>query len=291
MGENRQGVGGEAGLNPRAAAQSPIERTVKDAQDNDMKRLAIFAHYDGNDEIQPYILFHVRALREVCDEVIFVSTARLSAGETGKIRPHCAAVLLRENIGYDFGMWKHALQGIDVNAWDELVLTNSSVFGPLFPLRESFDTMAGDPCDFWGMTGNHEIAWHLQSYFLAFRRRVLHSASFAQFWRSVQPHPDKSATIRNYEVGLTGFLEKHGFRAGQLIDLERLRAFRIRRMLLGRSRRNPVIYYPVQVIRCGMPYLKVAHFRTNPRNLRLDKLCRTVEHCGYDKELLRMGDR
>ena len=253
-----------------------------------MKRLAIFAHYDNSDEIQPYIVFHVRALREVCDEVIFVSTARLSDIETSKMRKHCANIILKENVGYDFGMWKHAFEGIDVNAWDELVLTNSSVFGPIFPLRESFDTMAGDPCDFWGMTGSCEIAWHLQSYFLVFRRHVLHSPVFAQFWRSVLPHEDKSVIIRNHEVGLTGLLEKHGFRAGQLTDLERLRAFRIRRMLLGRSRRNPVIFYPVQVIRCGMPYLKVAHFRDNPRNLRLDKLCCAVERCGYDRALLRV---
>ena len=264
-----------------------IDRTATDAQDDAMKRLAIFAHYDSGDEIQPYILFHVRALREVCDEVIFVSTARLSDRETAKLREHCANIILKENVGYDFGMWKHALQAIDVDAWDELVLTNSSVFGPIFPLRESFDTMAGNACDFWGMTGNYEIAWHLQSYFLVFRRNVLHSPAFAEFWRSVLPNGDKSKTIRHYEVGLTGFLEKRGFRAGQLVDLELLRAFRIRRMLLGRSRRNPVIYYPVQVIRCGMPYLKVAHFRDNPRNLHLDKLCRAVERCGYDQALLR----
>src|SRR5258706_15691942 len=110
-----------------------------------------------------------------------------------------------------------ALQGIDLSVWDELVLTNSSVFGPLFPLRESFDGMSGNPCDFWGMTGNHEIAWHLQSYFLVFRRNILHSPLFGQFWRTVLPRQDKKATIRNYEVGLTRFFEKYRFRAGQLI--------------------------------------------------------------------------
>ena len=42
-----------------------------------MKRVALFAHFDAEDQIKPYIVYFLSALRQVAADIVFVSTARL----------------------------------------------------------------------------------------------------------------------------------------------------------------------------------------------------------------------
>ena len=102
-----------------------------------MKSVALFAHYDSQAEVKPYVVTFLQGLREVCDEIIFVSTAALPNAELERVQPVCSRTLVCENVGYDFAMWRHALSELDLSAVDELVLANSSVFGPIRWLRSS----------------------------------------------------------------------------------------------------------------------------------------------------------
>ena len=178
-----------------------------------MKRVAIYAHYDGHDVVKRYVEYQLRRLREVCDEIVFVSTAALPETELAKVRPYCARATLRENVGYDFAMWQQELLHRSLDDVDELVLTNSSVFGPLFLLGDAFARMAPVACDFWGMTDSPTPLWHLQSYFLVFRRAALGHPCFGQFWQSLFPYRTKRQLIYSYELGLSTFLVEHGLRA------------------------------------------------------------------------------
>src|SRR5262245_44276656 len=98
-------------------------------------RLALFAHFDAQDQVKRYVIEYLAALKTVCERIVFLSTSHLPATEIEKLRPHVEAVLLKDNTGYDFGMWQHALERTDLAGVDELVLTNSSMFGPLYPLE------------------------------------------------------------------------------------------------------------------------------------------------------------
>ena len=74
-----------------------------------MKRLAIYAHYDANGEIKPYVLYYLNALKEYSDRIDFISTANLSSTELSKVDIHCDSANTKINKGYDFGMWKYVL--------------------------------------------------------------------------------------------------------------------------------------------------------------------------------------
>lgn len=246
------------------------------------KRLAIFAHFDAQNEVKKYIIHFLRHLRADCDEIHFVSTSALPESEQEKLGPYCSRIFLKENSGFDFGMWKHALAQLDLSEWQELVLTNSSILGPLFPLSRSFRQMEEVDCDFWGMTDNVEIAWHLQSYFLVFRQKALGSESFRLFWDSVLPYKDKTQVIRSYEVGLSTFLVENGLRAKALVPIERVFPWARKSSL-----RNPTCYRPVRLIREGMPFVKLELLRDNPTKIRLAPVYRCMREAGFDIGLVQ----
>jgi rhamnosyltransferase len=252
-----------------------------------MNRTVLFAHYDGQDEVKPYVIHYLGELAKVSSRVVFVSTSNLAAPELAKVRPTCEKVLLRDNVGYDFGMWQQALEDRGIlRSSDELVLTNSSLFGPVHPLGPIFDRMSTEPCHFWGMTDNFEHRWHLQSYFLVFKKRVLASESFARFWTSVLPYRSKGQIILSYEVGLTSFLVDEGF-VGQAMVPTASWASSLERVRMDLARRhNPTLFYADRLLARGMPFVKVTLLRDNPGGMRLDPIYRTMEAAGYDLGLV-----
>jgi len=63
-----------------------------------MKRLVLFAHFDRDNRVRPYILYHLQALRDLGATIHFISTSPLPEEELTKLRPHTDDILLRENI-------------------------------------------------------------------------------------------------------------------------------------------------------------------------------------------------
>ncbi|MBI4701105.1 MAG: hypothetical protein HY744_08095 [Deltaproteobacteria bacterium] len=251
-----------------------------------MKRLCIYAHFDAQGEVKRHVRQCLRELRRDCQRVELLSTAALPPAEVAEAETCCDAVTLKGNAGYDFGMWRHALASRELGEWDELVLVNSSVFGPVFPLGPVFARMTASACDFWGMTDNHEIAWHLQSYFLAFKRRVLGSPAFAEFWSSVLPYRDKAQAIRSYEVGLTVFLQGAGFQPRAFVPSESLVPSGLLGRLYRHRRGNPTCCHPLRLLRRGMPFVKVELLRDNPVRVPLAPVLRALRRAGYDRSLL-----
>ncbi len=246
-----------------------------------MKRLAIYAHYDASGEIKPYVLYYLKELKKHCSRIDFISTATLSNSELSKVDIYCNTANTKINEGYDFGMWKYVLDQTDYQDFDELLITNSSVFGPIIPLSELFDKMKPKNCDFWGITDNFDIDWHLQSYFLVFRKNVLSSQVFKDFWDSVLPFSDKFQIIRSYEVGLSNFLIQNGFKAKAYIpstDLNSL--FHID------AKNNPTCYHPLKLIKKGMPFIKVELLRDNPVGVRLGPIYKILAKMNYDLSLI-----
>ena len=249
-----------------------------------MNRLIVFAHWDAAAEVKPYVLAHLEALRALGSQVAFVSNCPLPPAEVEKVRGLAGGVLLRENVGYDFGMWRDVLARSDLSRVDELVLTNSSVVGPFLPLSPIFERMDAAGWDFWSMTESWEWAHHLQSYFLVLSRAVVRSSALARFFQALHPYRSKQQAIYSYEVGLSTWLWENGFKGGAAFPPESLpRAWLadlfVRRTIpwVYRKRKDPTLYYPDRLWRAGMPYLKVALFRRRRLRARLLGLCRVVE--------------
>lgn len=253
-----------------------------------MRRLLVHAHFDAEGRVRPCVAHALRGLAQCCDEIHFVSNGRIDAASRGALAL-CSRVIERENEGLDFGAWRAGLRETDLSSWDELVLTNDSVYGPVFPLKESFERMQGQACDFWGMTESFEIDRHLQSYFLVFRRRVLGSSVFRAFWEEILDYRNKAQFVRSYEVGLSQWLLQHGFRMGAVVPWVRLVAFS--RFYGEKERRfvhplNPALGFGEELLRLRMPFLKREVLRDNPTRVDVAKLRELMGQLGYPCELL-----
>lgn len=239
-----------------------------------MKRLCLYAHYGRRPQVDGHVLFHLQRLAELGFRICFVSNSEISPASEAAVRKVCERVIVRENTGLDFCMWQRAMAEYDLLQLEELLLTNSSIIGPLAPLAPVWERRALAGCDFWGLTDNDEFKPHLSSYFLVFRQRVLHSERFREFWRAVLPYQDKWQVIYAYELGLTEWLQEGGFQWRPAFSQRDITdAYRARLSLwqkyrgrmtflkhLYRNRqippRNITTLYPDVLLQRGMPYLK-----------------------------------
>lgn len=188
------------------------------------RRLAIFAAFCGKGRIPETTLFYLRGLREVADQIVFVSNSPVFPDEVRKLDGLVRIAVFRHHGEYDFGSYKigfdEALRAgfLAPEATDELILANDSCYGPVVPFQGTFQTMAPRQCDFWGLTAFEGFGIeHIQSFFLVFRRRVLDGPELSRFLASVHREPNRWWVIIHYETRLTKVLADAGYRFDTLV--------------------------------------------------------------------------
>jgi rhamnosyltransferase len=229
-------------------------------------RLALYAHYSKSGGLALYVLFYLRKLRDLGFQICFISNSPIPQSKEQELHELCEKIIQRENTGYDFAMWQQAVAEYELSQFDELLLTNSTIIGPLHPLEPLWQNAAASECDFWGLTDNDEFGHHLQSYFILFRRQALEHPCFGEFWRSVLPFKDKQLIIQSYEVGLSSWLEQHGLSWKAVFPQEHLHAMLLSRRGLAEKLKNRIrplelprntpMLLPDMLLKCGMPFLK-----------------------------------
>ncbi len=193
------------------------------------KRLLLYAHYDRDGRVDEHILHQLTAFAPHCREIRFVSNSPITAADGQRLNAIVTAYRDRPNHGYDFAAWQTALEECDerLKDFDEVILMNSSCYGPLFPLEELWQKMASVTCDFWGITrhpGTRGIPPHLQSYFLVIRRSMATSNAFREFWERAVPRCRSHAdAVRFGEIAFSTEMEQAGFHGRALIETEDLR--------------------------------------------------------------------
>lgn len=276
--------------------------------DSPVQRAAVFAHFDIDNRIDDYVIYYLRKIREVCAFIIFVTTSDLRKQEISKIEGLCEKVIVRENKGHDFISYKYGLSILEKNKYEEIVLCNDSVYGPFFTLWEVFNKMQNRECDFWGMTENSDIAYHVQSYFIVFKKKVIQSNCFKEFWDNISIENDKSEIIKKYEIGLTQFLIKEGFIPEAYIRIKSsfLKTLRVktsfmsikshtdvikklRRLIRGKLGINPThFYWKALITEYNMPFIKVAILRDNFKNINIEDYPHILnKYPDYDTSLIQ----
>ena len=177
--------------------------------------VAIFVHFDRAGGVREHVLHYVRALGEAGFSVVVVSNSgKLTPSGLAALQDVAAGVLVRRNVGYDFGAWREALERLGLPRADTrcVALVNDSVYGPFAPLAPVLRRIDFNAADVWGLTDSWQRRYHLQSYFLCVGRAALDSAAWRLFWNRVRPLPSKHSIIQTYEVGLTQALLRGGLR-------------------------------------------------------------------------------
>jgi Rhamnan synthesis protein F len=176
-----------------------------------MSLLTVFAHFDPEGLVAPYVERYLQALAAESSRLVVVSTAPLTEKSRARLT-EIGQLVERDNTGYDFHSWRAGL--LEGDAWggyDRLLLTNDSTVGPVRPLPEILAAMDATGCDVLGVTASEVIEPHLQSYFLLFDGSVAHWPQFQAFWAGMPTVSERGQVIRRYELGLSRLLRAGGF--------------------------------------------------------------------------------
>ena len=261
------------------------------------KSVCVFAHYDRDGLIDDYVVYYLAKLEALSCEIIFVSTARISDNtQIERIRPYCKTIIVRENLGYDFGSWKTGIAEIsDWSRYDRLIIANDSVYGPVFDFEEDFLHSGHDGADFWGITDARTFRHHLQSYFLVFERPVLENPIFQSFWRELPNYRFKFLIIQACEIGLSRRLVRAGLKFRAMYPYEKIRMRSLANRESGKSRRflrrraNPtLLFWDILLEDFQCPFLKVNLIRNNPAKLQNVNRWRDIisDRSNYDCDLI-----
>lgn len=209
-----------------------------------MKRLAIFAFYNGKGLINDYVVTYLKYLREVSDSIIFVADNEPNVKELSKIYPLVSHIESYHHGEYDFGSYKigfrYAKEHYLLDDVDEIILCNDSCFC-VEALKPAFDKMSTKPCDFWSMTASNEYEPHLQSFFLVVKKKLFNSEVFSNYLDNVK-HLDSFLEIVNtYEIPLKKTFEKEGFKSASYIKA---------------PKKNNPTFFPIKCIKVKMPLIK-----------------------------------
>jgi len=276
-----------------------------------MTRAIIFVHYDRDNVIDDYVYYYLKELQKNASHLIFVSTAQLLEKDMNSLSHYCDKVIIRENLGYDFMSYKTGLNSFDYEAYDEVVICNDSVYGPLYPLKHIFEDMDSHPCDVWGITDNTDFYYHLQSYFIVFKKNVIKSSAFKSFWEQVKVLNDKDDIIQKYEIGLTKVLLDNGFSSSvytkfQPTNIQKINIFlkkftpskiinKMTAILSGQDKLirigkvNTTHHFWKEILISGkVPFIKIELLRDNPMKMNINNFEHTIGQVSqYDTHLIK----
>ena len=248
-----------------------------------MKRAALYFFYDHDGIADEYNFYLLRDLKLSLDALYVVVNGILSEEAYSKFSAIADDVYIRENKGFDVWAYKEGMEHIGwdtVQTFDEFILMNFTNFGPVHPFAEMFATMDSRPeLDFWGITKHNGHSYdpynachygyipaHIQSSFIAIRKKMLCSKQYRKYWDNMPMINGYVDSICRHEAVFTKYFNDLGFQSDVYVntdDLSDVADYPL--MLLGvelvKNRRCPVfkrkmfmnIYEEYMDITCGQP--------------------------------------
>lgn len=224
---------------------------------DNMKTLSIIAAFSETGKLPEYVKYYCEHLLRISSEVCLVSNSPLSRVDRQYCLSKKITLIERRNQGYDFGAWKEAILTYGrerLKKFEHLILTNDSVFGPIFPLSKIIAPMQNkDSLDLWGVTTHpsskiDDCQEHLQSYFLCFNHRILSSKEFFEYWEEVAA-PNSYSEAVSLEKRLTQYFHRLGYNYGAFLSGENITSVKL-------DMQNSTIFDPIKLLKKGNPFVK-----------------------------------
>lgn len=219
------------------------------------KRLAIFFFYDKDGIVDDYIPYMLEDLNKNISELLIVCNGKLTAEGRKKFEKLTPNILVRDNVGFDVWAYKEGMEYYGwekMKAFDEVILMNFTIFGPLYPFSEMFKEMDTREVDFWGITAAHKVNYdpfgnikygyipkHIQSHFIAIRKSMLNSVEFQKYWDNRPPINRYEEAIGLHEAIFTKEFEDKGFKYSIYVDTDDL----------ADTTYCPIISHPLEMVR------------------------------------------
>ena len=265
------------------------------------KRLVIFFFYDEACVVDEYVSVLLEGLRKSVTDYFIVTNGYLSDVEHDKFLKFTDRILMRENKGFDVGAYKDAIEYIgwdNLEQYDEVILMNYTLFGPLYPFEEMFTSMNSRDLDFWGITKHHKVDFdcfgtckygfipeHIQSSFLVIRNSLLRSIDYREMWSNMPEIHSYGESVGLYEAIFTKEFMEKGYKCDVYINTDDLEGYTKYPLMM-------MAYELIKNRRC--PVFKVKNFSQNYYdilgetigNVTRDTLYYIANNLKYDTELI-----
>jgi glycosyltransferase involved in cell wall biosynthesis len=188
------------------------------------KTITFFSHYDKDKLIDGYVVEYLKRI-SIFSDIVFVSTScDPSDNNLSEISNYVNYVIIKENIGYDFGAWRTGLVHFyeNLSEIDNVIICNDSVYGPMSSNFDPVSILDSRNLDVVAITDSFEIQYHLQSYFIAMNKDVFMSQDFRRFWFDMKIYEDKTTLILNHELGFSRMLEGLNVRLGAIASAKEI---------------------------------------------------------------------
>ncbi len=193
-----------------------------------IKRLGVFVFYEKDGIVRRYVSHILSEIKKHLSGLVIICNGKLTEESHSVLEEFSDEIYIRENKGYDAGALKYFFCGQFSNErledLDEILIFNHTFYGPFGGFGKVFEKMDERDCDFWGMTDYNEndlFPYHLQSYFINFRSRLIHSGHFMEFWNGLKgEYVDLAECVKQYEVAMTRFFLSKGFKSSSYTENE-----------------------------------------------------------------------
>lgn len=184
--------------------------------DNMKKRLLIFCFYNENGIVSNDVLILLKQLRKVVSSILLVVNG--SVNNERIFDDYVDQIIIRENIGLDFGAYREALQSENhLYEYDEIVLCNDTFYGFFEPIENIFSKMEVCGLDVWGLNYvDRIILKHIQSYFLVIKSNVF--ADLYDYFVNNEMITSFAADVAYMEPKLFRYLTEKGYYIGSYTD-------------------------------------------------------------------------
>ncbi|WP_442678969.1 rhamnan synthesis F family protein [Sphingomonas sp. ASY06-1R] len=264
---------------PRRAWEARYE-TVKPFAAPEGGEIALFVTHSATGAIKPHVLPYLRALAEQGIAVLLLAVTDRQLNLRPELLDAVAGAIVRENAGYDFAAWAHALHlHPEIYGAATLYLLNDSVAGPAkgSSLAELIARIQASDADLIGLTESHEYRWHFQSYFLALKPRLLSSYRLHRFFEDVRILDDKDHVIQSYELRFSEDVERSGHRLELLFP--------------SPLALNPTLYAWRELIADGFPFMKLLPLRGAFSEVDVEGWQDALRRAGFDVALIDAAAR
>lgn len=207
--------------------------------DKNASRLLIFFFYDKKGIVDDYIPYMLSDMAKNVSDIYVVCNGLLSDAGRNKFQKFTDEILVRENVGFDVWAYKEAMEHIGwdrIDGYDEIVLMNYTMMGPVYPFRDMFETMSARDVDFWGITQFYKteddpfgtmpdgyIPDHIQSHFIAVRKSMTGSDVFHDYWDNMPMITGYLDSVSRHEARFTKYFEAAGYKWQVYVDAEDFR--------------------------------------------------------------------
>lgn len=225
------------------------ERTEMSVNSGHKQRLGIYCFYDKYGHAASFIKTFLDDLMDNLDDLIVVVNGQLSDQARQLFSEYTKTIIVRENKGLDVAAYKQAILTLGwekLESYDEVICLNDTVMGPVYPFREMFACMDCKDVDFWGITAyagetvdKEQIPTHLQAYWHAYRRSLVSSPAFHEYWETMPLWKDYAEVTRKHEMTFTKHFADLGFTWASYIDWRKYQGYSS----------YPLLYMPMQIVR------------------------------------------